>query len=464
LIFVLLSFLCVSCKTNVKVPLENQSVEKIKKREKLVAITGFNAYSYFIYKGKTMGYEYELLQRLGKKLGVEVEIKISKNLDTMFDLLEKGEGDLIAFNLTVTNERRDKVEFTTKLNTTHQVLVQRKPKNWRNLTADKIDDSLIKNLINLDKKTVYVRKGSAYRQRLEHLQDEIGGEISIIEAPDSLSIEDLIELVAIGEIDYTVSDENIAKLNQAYFPNVDTETHISFPQKIAWAVRKGEEDLLNEINSWIESFQNELDYYVIYDRYYKYRSYYKARRASKYFLAEGGVISQYDQLIKKYAASINWDWKLLASLIFQESKFKSDVKSWAGAVGLMQLLPETGKAHGAENLLDPEENIKAGVDYIDWLDKYWGKYIKNKKERIKFILASYNIGFGHVEDARKLAEKYGAKPNIWEKNVEQYLLKKSKIKFYNDDVVSNGYCNGKETQAFVQNIISRYERYLQFIN
>jgi len=168
-------------------------------------------------------------------------------------------------------------------------------------------------------------------------------------------------------------------------------------------------------------------------------------------------------LIKEYADSIGWDWKLLASLIYEESNFNPKVKSWAGAVGLMQLLPETGKAHGAENLLDPEENIRAGADYISWLDQYWLQYIKDKDERIKFILASYNIGFGHIEDARRLAEKHGADPNIWEDNVEVYLLKKSKPQYYNDDVVRNGYCNGKETYAYVKNVIQRYERYSQFI-
>ena len=464
LLFLLFSSLFFqSCNTNIKTPFENISIEKIKKRGKLVAITGFNAYSYFIYKGRTMGFEYELLKKLGDRLGVEVEVKISKDINEMFELLEKGEGDLIAFNLTVTSGRKEKVDFTTHLNTTHQVLVQRKPKNWRKLTRDAINDSLIKNPIDLEYKTVYVRNASAYKERMENLAEEIGGHIDIIEAPDSVSTQELIEQVAEGKIEYTISDENVARLSSAYYTNIDIGTHISFPQKIAWAVKKGSTDFLGEINTWIEELKTEVDYYVIYDRYYKYRSYYAARRGSKYFLSEGGEISKYDNLFKIYADSINWDWKLLASLVFQESKFKPDVQSWAGAVGLMQLLPETGKAHGAEDLLDVEQNIRAGVDYIKWLDKFWLKKVENKNERIKFILASYNIGFGHIVDARKLAEKYGADPNVWTDNVEDYLLKKSKPKYYNDEVVRNGYCNGKETHAYVKNIISRYERYLQFI-
>ena len=461
--FFTLVFLTLSCKSNIENPAEHISIEKIKKRGKIVAITGFNAYSYFIYKGRTMGYEYELLQRFAKTLGVDVEIKVSKDIDEMFRMLENGEGDLIAFNLTVTGSRKEKADFTISLNTTHQVLVQRKPDNWRKLNLDQINRKLIKNPLNLEYKSVHVRKGSVYKERLENLSDEIGGHIDIVDAADSLSIEDLIEKVAKGEIDFTISDENVAQLNKAYHSNLDIDTHISFPQKIGWAVKKGSTDFLEELNSWIEEFKQKLDYYVIYDRYYKYRSYYKARRSSKYFLSESGGISKYDHLIKEYADSIDWDWRLLASLIFQESKFKPDVKSWAGAVGLMQLLPETAKAHGAEDILDPEQNLQAGVDYIKWLDQYWSNYIENEEERIKFILASYNIGFGHIEDARRLAEKHGANPNVWTKNVAEFLLKKSKPKYYNDDVVRNGYCDGKETYAYVKKIMQRYKRYKQFI-
>ncbi len=462
-LFLTIVFLVLSCKSNIENPAEHISIEKIKKRGKIVAITGFNAYSYFIYKGRTMGYEYELLQRFAKTLGVDVEIKISKDIDDMFRMLENGEGDLIAFNLTVTGSRKEKADFTIPMSTTHQVLVQRKPDNWRKLNLDQINRQLIKNPLDLEYKTIHVRKGSVYQERLENLSNEIGGHIDIVDAADSLSVEDLMEQVAQGEIDYTISDENIAHLNKAYHSNLDIGTHISFPQKIAWAVKKGSTDFLEELNSWIEEFTQKLDYYVIYDRYYKYRAYYKARRSSKYFLSESGGISQYDEMIKEYAKRIGWDWRLLASLIFQESKFKPGVQSWAGAAGLMQLLPETAEAHGANDIYDPKENLEAGVDYIKWLDNYWSKYIENKEERIKFILASYNIGFGHIEDARRLAEKHGANPNIWNRNVAEFLLKKSKPKYYNDEVVRNGYSNGKETIAYVKNIIQRYKRYKQFV-
>jgi len=463
LVFTLLS-LILSCNLNNKDINPDHSLETIRERGKLVAITGYNAYSYFIYKGRIMGYEYELLERFAEKLGVDVEIKLYRNIEEMFRALEDGEGDVIAFNLTITNERKKYVDFSNYINTTQQVLVQQKPKNWRKLTLDKINNSLIRNPINLENKTVYVRNGSAYQTRLENLAEEIGGYINIVVATDSLSTEDLIKQVAEGEIDYTISDENIAHLNQAYFPNIDIDTHISFQQKIGWAVKKGSDELLVELNEWADEFKTQLDYHVIYERYYKYRSYYKTRRSSKYFLNETGGISKYDEIIKKYANTSIWDWRLLAAIIYEESRFEPEAKSWANAVGLMQLLPTTGMAKDSVNLLDPEENIKAGVKYLSWLDEFWGKEIKDNSERTNFVLASYNIGFGHIEDARRLAIKYSSNPNIWENNVETFLLKKANSKYYNDDIVKNGYCRGIETVDYVKNVIQRYESYSQFVN
>lgn len=461
--FLVLFFFAASCKKQPKEKISN-SLQKIKDRGRLIAITGYNAYSYFIYRGRTMGFEYELLNKFSKRLGVGVEIKLFKDIDEMFQYLEEGKGDLIAFNLTVTKERKERFDFTHSINTTQQVLVQRKPKNWRRLTMDQINDSLIKNPLELENKTVYVRKSSAFYTRLRNLSDENGIDINIISADDSLSMEDLIEQVAKGEIDFTIADDNIAKLNKEYYSNIDVNTKISFPQKIAWAVNKNSQALLKELNKWLDDFKKQVDFHVIYQRYYDHKIYYKKRRKSGYLLKEGGDISEYDDIIKKDAKKINWDWRLIAALIYQESKFDSDVKSWAGAIGLMQLLPETGAAFGAQNLLDPKQNIEAGIRYLKWLDEYWKKEIKNKNERIKFVLASYNLGFGHIEDARNLAEKYGKNKNVWENNVEVFLLKKSSPKYYNDEVVKNGYCLCRETVKFVKDILQRYQRYKQFIN
>ncbi len=436
---------------------------EIQKRGTIIAITGYNAYSYFIYKGQPMGYEYELLQRLAKALNVKLEIKVVRSIDEMIEMLNSGKGDIIAYNLTVTKERQKRINFALHHTTTRQVLVQRKPKNWRKMKLHQITATLLHSPIDLIGKKITVVKGSSHITRLKHLSEEIGSDLNIVEADDTLTSRDLVEMVADGKIDYTVEDENIAKLYQLQHPNIDISMPLSLPQRIAWGVRKTSPLLLKAINKWLTEMKKKTEYYVIYKKYFESRKSFKQRLQSEYFSLTGGHISAYDNLIKKAAKKIGWDWRLLASLIYQESQFHPHKTSWAGAKGLMQLMPATGKEFGAKNLLNPEQSIEAGSNYLKWLSDFWAASIPDSTERIKFVIASYNIGHRHVSDARKLAKKYGANPNIWFNNVEKFLLKKSDPKFYNDPVVKYGYAIGKETVKYVREIFDRYEHYKQFI-
>ena len=433
-------------------------------RSKLVALTGYNAYSYFIYKGQPMGFDYDLVSKLAADLNLELELKLVKNIGDMFKLVNSGEGDLIAFNLTVTKDRLREVQFTHSINNVIQVLVQRKPDNWEKLTLDKIERQLIRDPVDLIGKTIVVRSNSAYIKRLQNLSDEIGGDIIIVRAEPELTTEDLIDMVASGEIEYTISDDNIANLSVTNFRNIDVETPISLSQRIAWAVKKDSTDLINLINNWIDSIKSTVDFAVIYKKYFTDRYAYKKRVTSKYFSQTGGGISSYDDQIKKYSKNIGWDWRLSASLIYQESQFNPNANSWANAAGLMQLMPSTAKQLGVEDVYNPDQNLKAGFKYLGFLNDLWYDSIPDSVERIKFILASYNVGQGHIADARGLTEKYGGDPDVWDNNVEYYLEMKSNPKYYNDDIVQSGYTSGIETVNYVREILDRYNHYKQLIN
>jgi membrane-bound lytic murein transglycosylase F len=460
-IFFLPLFLFISCK---KEPVQKKSrLEKIKERGRIVAVTDYNSTNYFIYRGKPMGYQYELLKRLAEHLDVELEIKVNRDLQESFKSLQNGELDVLAFNLTVTEERKSQFNFTVPYTQTRQVLVQRKPENWRQMTHREIELSVVRNQLELKGKVIYVRANSSYEQRLRNLNEEIGGGIKIIEK-DNYSEEQLISLVARGEIDYTICDENIAKVNSTYYPNIDVKTAISFPQNLAWGVPKGADSLLIAINTWLEGFKGTLDYALIYNKYFKNRKSAIIWK-SDYYTISSGKISPYDDLIRHYSQTIDWDWRLLASLIYQESRFKPRARSWAGAYGLMQLMPSVIRRFGVENKSSPEDNIQGGVKFLDWLDNQIKKKgIKDEEERRKFVLASYNVGLGHILDARRLAEKYGKDPDIWYDNVEVYILKKSNPEYYNDEVVYYGYARGTETYNYVRQILDRYEHYKNIID
>ena len=453
-------FLLYSCKKEESK--EKSRLEKIKEAGKLVAVTDYNSTNYFIYRGKPMGYQYDLLKRLAEHMDVELEIKVNKNLEQSFKSLQKGEIDILAFNLTVTEKRKSEFNFTNPYTQTRQVLVQRKPANWRRMTKREIELSVVRNQLDLKGKVIYVRANSSYEQRLRNLNEEIGGGINIVEREDYTE-DQLISLVSRGEIDYTVCDENIAKVNSTYYPNIDIKTAISFPQNLAWGVPRGADSLLQTINSWIDDFKPTLEYALIYNKYFKNRKSALIWK-SEYYTISSGKISPYDDLIKKYSKTIDWDWRLLASLIYQESRFKPTARSWAGAYGLMQLMPSVIQRFDVENKASPEDNIRGGVKFLKWLENQIDKKgIKGGEEKIKFVLGSYNVGLGHILDARRLTDKYGKNPDVWDNNVEVYILKKANPEYYNDEVVYYGYCRGSETYNYVKQILDRYDHYKNII-
>jgi membrane-bound lytic murein transglycosylase F len=448
--------------TEITEPLVAIDLPQINKRGNLVALTAYNANSYFIYKGEPLGFEYELLKLLADHLKVDLEIVIVHNLDQIFNKLNEGVGDIIAYNLTITKKRLRKVSFTDHHSVIRQVLIQKLPHNWHNMKRHEIDKTLITNPIDLIGKKIHVRKGSSYYPRLVNLSDEIGGDIDIVEVPGDVSTEELIRQVAEGEIKYTVCDENLAMINQIYYSNIDIRTAISFPQRIAWAVRKNSPLLEESIGRWLDQLKREPTFNVIYNRYYQDERYFRQRIKSEYLSTTGGKISPYDSLIQNGAQKLGWDWRLIASQIYQESQFDPRAKSWVGATGLMQLMPRIGREFGAKNLYNPSQNIAAGTKFLQWLEEYWEE-IPDSLEKMKFILASYNAGQGHVQDARRLAEKFDKDPYKWDENVAELMLKKSQEKYYTDEVVEFGYCRGDEPVNYVKDILDRYDHYQRFI-
>jgi len=442
-----------------KVTRWEQDLEDIKEKGKITVLTDYSSTDYFIYRGQPLGFQYEMLQQLANHLSVRLEVRVSRSLNESFEMLRTGEADLIAQNLTVTKDRLQKVDFTVPLVQSRQVLVQRKPEEWQKMKDKDIEAHLITNPLGLKGITVYVMRGSTATSRLRNLSEEIGGDIGLIEVDESP--EKLINLVSDGEIPYTVCDEITAKVNSKYYPDLDISTPVSLQQNLAWAVRKGSTTLLQELNTWLSGFIRTPKYKILYAKYFESD---KSTTIveSDFYAINTGRISPYDDYIRHYSQQLGWDWRLMASLIYQESKFKKDVTSWAGAWGLMQLMPTTAKRFGVDTISSPREQIRAGSEYIVWLNKQFSD-ITDQNERIKFVLAAYNIGPGHILDARSLAKKNGADPNVWDGNVARFLLSKADPKYYNDPVVKFGFCRGTETFRYVSEVLERYEHYKNIV-
>ena len=432
-----------------EVEIIHDDLEQIIEDGELIVLT-INSYaSYFNYREVPMGFQYELAQGFAKSLGVELKVKVLNSEVELVNALLNGEGDLIAYNLAITNDRKKELIYCGKENISHQVLVQRNGKE------------LLRDVTQLVGKEVYVMPGK-YEERLDNLNNELGGGIIIKEvSQDSITNEDLIEMVAKGKIDYTVTNNELAKINKTYNPNINISLEISFDQRSAWAVRKTSPKLAEAADKWHRENINSAEFEASARRYFELN---KHTPQGSILSLKDGRISYYDDLFRKYASQINWDWRLLAALVYTESNFNPSAVSWAGARGLMQLMPSTARAFGVPAGMesDPEQSIKGGVRYISDLQKIFSK-IEDKKERIMFVLASYNAGIGHVFDAMALADKYGKDKYVWNGNVAVYMLLKNREEYYKDPVCKSGYFRGTETYNFVRDVLARADMYIKNI-
>ena len=472
---ILIALFTLSCsKSNDDQSVDNKDIKSDKYKNKapgftindgvLTVLMDNSLTSYFIFRGEPMGFEYEMLQLFADENDLKLDVKITYDVENILDSLIAGKGDLVAANLTISEDRLARVAFSDPLFRTRQVLVQRLPDNRQKMTRDDIEKSLIRDRLDLAGKKITVRKNSSYELILQNLVRETGLEISIEYAPGDAVTEQLIEMVSNKEIDYTICDLNKAEIFNAYYDNLDIETPMSLSQPIAWAMNKGSQELQESINSWIDKRAGSLEFNMINNRYFDLNKRKKRLIVKEYDYVKDGKISDYDVLIKKYASELNWDWRLLTAQIYKESRFDANTKSWRGAVGLMQMMPKTAKSYGIEpkQLVNPEINIQGGVKHLKMLEDRWKEEITDSLEILKFTLGSYNVGHGHVEDAIRLAEKYDLNPSVWDDNVAQMLLNKSIPKYYKDPVVMYGYCRGKEPVDYVKTIFNNYELYRQF--
>lgn len=431
---------------------------EIYKRGKLVVLAENSSTSFFIYKGKKMGFEYEILREFAEEIGVDLEVTIVNDLSEINTKLNAGEGDIIACNYTVTRERKQEIDFSVPYIQTNQVLIQRKPETDQDKLS--MNTTFIKDPIQLAHKKVVVYEKSSYYSRLIHLQDEIGDSIYIRPTQNQEGVEELIEMVSDGQIDYTIAERNVAEINERFYPNINASLPISFKQNIAFGINKKAPILQKRLNSWLNKFMRREAFSYIKRKYFDQIS--QSVGGKLDFRPKRGTLSPYDAILRAEAEHFNIDWRLVAALMYHESKFNPNARSFGGAYGLMQFMPGTGPKFGVYPSSTPEVQIHGGYKYLERISKLWSG-IKDENERLKFILASYNAGSGHILDAQKLAEKKGLNPHLWNDNVEKMVMNLGKHAYYTDEVVKSGAFRGNITIRYVREIISRFETYKSLV-
>ena len=450
----------------------------IKERGELVVLAPYNSTTYFLYRGEPLGYEYELLQAFAREQGVALKMKVVTDRKSLYSMLNNGDGDLAASRLVPTEADKALVSFSRELYRTEPALVQQEvpaaeakmPEAAKQALQPGPEEPLpeelelqarrIKRPAQLAGETVHLPEKSPYTATLIELSDEITGEIHVVELGGKLGDETLAQKVASGEVEFTVMQTNVAELKEAEFKNLKVRPVVGRAHGVAWAVRRNAPELLAGLNAWIEDKQNGTLFDRLYRKYFIDRKSHRERAGSQFLASKTGKLCEYDELLKRYAADVGWDWRLLAAQAYQESRFKPQARSWAGATGLLQLMPRTAKEFGVTDSNDPEQNVQGAVRFLKWLTNHWDGRIEDEVERLKFILASYNTGAGHVEDAQRLAEKYDGDPERWE-HVSYWLLQKSSQQYSSDPVVKFGYCRGLEPVQYVSSILERFEHYKQ---
>ena len=416
----------------------------IKERKTIRMLTTNNATTYFLLRGKLMGFEYDLAKKFAEKLKLRLEVVVTPAYDDLIPWLLEGRGDFIAAFMTINREREEKgVRFTRPYHYAEEMVVARG------------DDRKLRTPEDLAGRTVVVRPSSSYRESLERLKGE-GINLKIVAAPQTMETEEIIARVADGEYDLTVADTQILEIERSYRDDIKGVFPVSKKISHGWAVRAGDQKLLDTLNDFIKREYRSAFYNIAYKKYFKNPR--KAQSCVDEYLAtvKDGRISPYDDLVRKYTDKYGFLWRLIVSQMYQESRFNPKAKSWVGAEGLMQVMPQTGKEFGFTKLDDPETGIHAGVKYLDWVRHRFDDEL-DTLDRMCFALASYNAGAGHVRDACRLAEKMGWDPLRWFNNVERAMLLLSRPRY--SKKARHGYVRGQQPVDYVRQIRDRYQDY-----
>ncbi|MDF7799342.1 transporter substrate-binding domain-containing protein [Pontiellaceae bacterium B1224] len=425
-------------------------LDKIKGRGYLRVLTRNNPACYFMHRGQLMGFEYELVRLFAKKHDLEVVVIVPENWNEMGKWLEEGRADLIAAAVTMTAKPFDKkhgLEYCHRYGEFNEVIIGR------------ANDSTIQSLDDLNDRTIHVRKSSSYFESLQDLKKKKKLQFKIELVPENEETFEILEKVAQGTYDLTCADQTI--LNESVRLGEQLNPVIKLPtvRGYSWVARKNQPQLQAAVNAFFKQELGGSDYNTIYNRYFN-----MARNTAldENFKPTGtGEISPYDNLVKKYAAIYDFPWTLICSQMFQESGFKNDAVSWCGAQGLLQLMPATAKEVGVKDPFDPGQNIRGGTDYL----KRQYNRVPDEVDALNttcFALAAYNGGYGHLIDARNLAEQKGKNPNIWTDNVDYAYALLSESRYAKR--AKYGYCRSGEIISYVRKIMSRYVAYDEFMN
>jgi membrane-bound lytic murein transglycosylase F len=420
------------------------ALQKVMSSGELVIATRNNPTTYFQGPDGPAGFEYELAKLFADSLGVELKVVLPDNLDDIIDHVEDGDVDLAAAGLTVTDSRQQRVKFGPSYQEVTEQLVY----NYQKPRPNTVDD--------LAQGTLEVMADSGHSETLLKLKQQ-NSFLNWVEH-NNVDSEELLEDVNNSNLDYTVADSNEVALNRRYLLELRVAFDISEPKKLAWAFPDSDDtSLYDKAMSFFWRISNNGQLAHLIDRHFGRGANLDFVGNRLYLQHMNSRLTKYQDMFQQAADRFDHDWRLLAAVGYQESHWNPQAVSPTGVRGIMMLTQDTAKHLGVDDRLDPESSILGGARYLAQIRDRLPEEIEDN-DRIWFALAAYNVGYYHLEDARKLAVELGKNPNSW-KDMKTVLPLLAKHKWYSK--TTYGYARGWEPVRYVENI-QRYYMLLSY--
>jgi membrane-bound lytic murein transglycosylase F len=416
---------------------DSSNLSRILARGYINVGTIFGPTNYYTTANGFAGFEYELAKKYADSLNVELRIVPMYSLDELFIKLNTGEVDLLAAGLSITDKRLQRFRFAPSYEMISQKLVFKQG----NVRPRKVADLTGK---------LMVTSGSSYVENLENIK-QTHSELTWRETTEFDS-EELLRKVLSGEIDYTIIDSNSLAINRRYYPEISIGFSIDKPEPLAWMVSKNSaDDILASLVEFFGIVHHDGTLLALDDKYYGHIEQFNYVETRTFIKAVGETLPKYQPLFEKYAQEL--DWRLLAAISYQESHWNPTARSYTGVRGMMMLTLATAKQMGIKSRLDTEQSIRGGAKYFKRMIAMMPDRIPTP-DRIWFALASYNIGFGHLNDARIITQRQGGDPDRWVEVKTRLPLLQQK-KYYKN--TKYGYARGEEPVHYVDNIRRYYD-------
>ncbi len=413
-------------------------LEKIKKKGVLDVVMVNGPTTYFEGAVGKEGFEYILMREFAEYLGVALKLKVVSTVNEALDLSREGVGDITSGALSQTPEREKMFIFgPSYFRVKEQVICHQR------MIRNKTFPRSVGDLVGLK---VTVGKGTSYVDTLNNIKNELP-QLHFNLSEDSSS-EQLLSMVDKGEIDCTIVDSNIFAVNNRYFPALRKAFNISKSKKLAWILRPDSNEFNTTLNGWLNHVERSGEMDRLKDHYYGYTVRFNYLNLVTFHKRIKGRLPKYKEIFKKAAKKYNLPWTMLAAQSYQESHWDRLAKSPTGVRGLMMLTRATAKEMGIKNRLNATSSIYGGAKYFRQVYDRVSNDVKGI-DRYKFAYAAYNVGMGHIIDARALARKQGKNPDTWA-DLKTVLPLLSQKKYYRH--LKHGYARGKEPVDYVDAI------------